>query len=136
MRIFGEEKEQEDPLYHITRKKDRLFFIHQGWPYDLSPALITQMNMPPNVFGVDYVLNQGAKIKGITGDFGIKMTEEWRLQCDAKMDFSKAMFDGWVYEITGESVKMKKSLVWMCPYLKIVLGSPPATMYLSIVPLL
>lgn len=133
MSIFGREENKSDPVVRISRKNGRLYAIHNGWPYDLSPSPIVKMHLPPNMLGVDEVLRHASVMKGLKDDFGLKIKMEWDFECDARADFSKEMFDGWVYELSGESVKFERTPVWACPYLKMMLGDPPKVMYLCAV---
>lgn len=132
MSIFEKEATHSDPIIRISRKNEKLCVMHNGWPYDLSPSPIVKMNLPPNMIGVDEVLKRACSFKNITGDFGLRIESDWYLNCDAKANFTKEMLGGWVYELSGEYVKFEKTPVWACPYLKMLLGSPPKVMYLFV----
>jgi hypothetical protein len=131
--IFNPDKSR--PEYtKITRKDSRLYVNYNGWTYDLSPSPITRMNLPPDVSGVDEILLRGSEAKGIVGDFELRTEYEWYRGCDARAELLKVFMDGWIYEIFGEGLKFEKMLVWACPYLKMVLGSNPKSIYLSAEP--
>lgn len=132
MSIFGGECGSRENTIDIIRKKDRFYVLHNGWPYDLSPSIIVSMNMPPNMIGVDEVVRRGCDMKGLDGNIKLQLHDEWAPDADAKVEFLKELFDGWVYEISGESLNFKNELVWACPYLKMILDEPPRSMFLSI----
>ena len=132
MNIFKKEETQRDSSMHISRKNEKLYVMHNGWPYDLSPSPIVRMNLPPNVIGVDEALKKACSMKNMKGDFKLKIEHEWYRGCDAKAHFIKEMFDGWIYELSAEYVSFEKTPVWACPYLKMLLGNPPKIMYLYV----
>lgn len=117
---------------HISRKNDKLYVMHNGWPYDLSPSPIVKMNLPPNMIGVDEALKKACSLKNIVGDFALRIETEWYRLCDAKAHFTKEMLGGWAYELSGEYLSFEKTPVWACPYLKMLLGDPPKIMYLHV----
>lgn len=131
MSIFNPEKSRRDYV-KIIRKDGRLYVNHNGWTYDLSPPPIVKMNLPPDVSGVDEILDQGSKAKGIFGDFELRTEYDWYRGCDARAELLKIFMDGSVYELFGEDLKFKRRLVWACPYLKMMLGSNPKLIYLSV----
>lgn len=132
MSIFEKEEIHHDPIIRVSRKSNNLYVMHNGWPYDLSPSPIVKMNLPPNMMGVDEVLKKACELKGIAGDFGLRIEQEWYRNCDAKGHFIKEMLGGWAYELSGECVRFEKTPVWACPYLKMLLGEPPKIMYLHV----
>lgn len=115
--------------FKVIRRKGKLYFDHGGWTYDLSPPEFVSMILPPNISGVDAFLEDGAKAKGITGDFLVSFSPEWFIGCDAKADYLESFLEGWIYEVKYGG-KVRKA--WVCPHMRLIFDSPPKIMHLSI----
>lgn len=117
--------------FKVLKRKGKLFLDYGGWTYDLSPPDFVRMVLPPNVTGVDSFLLEGAKRKGIDGDFMLQFSHEPSLECDASASYLDKFMDGWMYEITSGSQRRK---AWVCGYMRLVFKDPPKTMYITIDP--
>lgn len=95
---------------------------------------MTRLNMPPNMMGMDEVVRRACDIKNIRGDLRLELYPEWTPEADAKATFTRGLFDGWVYDISGESLDFKSQMVWVCPYLGMMMGKPPELMFLAVNP--
>jgi predicted heme/steroid binding protein len=135
MNIFGGAENISERLIRVFRKNGKLYVMHNGWPYDLSPSPIVKMSLSPNMSGVDEMLNQASVLKNLPNEFGVRIETDWYRNCDARAEFLEEIFGGWSYEVSGESIKFERRPVWACPYLKMMLGDPPKVMYLSVEPL-
>jgi len=132
MSIFEKEEERPSELeFDITEKNGSLFIVHQGWPYAMSPPSIVSMSLSPAIVGIDKVLLKGAEQKGIKGNFKLSASDKWFFHCDVRALYVEDLFEGWIYDLQGESMKVDQR-VWVCSYLKLFFQIPPKTMYLSI----
>lgn len=115
--------------FKVIRRKGRLFLDHEGWTYDLSPPDAMKIALPPNVSGVDVYLSEGARSKGVEGDFSVLFNSDWFIGCDASARYVDKFMDGWIYEISD-----KKSVrrAWICSYMKLLLDKPPDIMHVLI----
>lgn len=117
--------------FKVLKRKGKLYLDYGGWTYDLSPPDFVRMVLPPNISGVDSFLMDGAKRKGIDGDFTLKFSHIPLLECDASARYLEKFMDGWVYEISSG---MQKRKAWVCGYMKLVFERPPDTMHITIEP--
>jgi hypothetical protein len=116
----------------IINDKDRLFIMHNGNAYDLSPSQYVELNLSPTTQGVDKFLKYCAKLKKINKDFKMEVQDDWFFFCDACLKFSSCHLNGWLYEISSEKVKINYSYVWICSYMKFFFDSPPPTLYVKV----
>lgn len=119
-------------IFNILEKKDKLFVLHNGWPYDLSPSPIIKLNLSPNIMGLDEILREGIKIKNINNNFSMEVEGDWFIKCDISAELIKEELGGWIYNIKGESLKMPNQYVWLCPYFNFFFDKPPNDIYLRL----
>jgi hypothetical protein len=119
----------ERQIINILRRKGRLFLDHEGWTYDLSPPDFIKMSLPPNTKGIDSFLEEGARAKGIDGDFNIVFSREWFFECDASAFYSDKFMEGCIYEVKFREDSRK---AWVCSYLGLLFSEPPQVMHISI----
>lgn len=121
-------------LIPVIKNKNKFFINYQGRSYDLSPSIATQMNMSPNIMGVDKIIAEAIKIKKInTNNFNLNVSLDYFLKCDISMAFDKKLYNGWVYITKPESLSFyNEQKVWVCPYLKIFYKEPPRELFLKI----
>lgn len=132
MSIFGPKEDDSPKLIKITSKKNLLFLVHKNRTYSLPPSQFVRMNLSPDVMGMDEVIKEAMKIKGMQGDVGLRVEKDWFTKCDIVMKMIGESLDGWIYEIKEERIKLSGSKVWACSYLKMVMGEPLQTMFVSL----
>lgn len=121
-----------DTKLSVVNNRDRLFLMHNGNAYDLSPSAFVESNLSPTTQGVDKFLKYCAKMKNIDGNFNIEIQKDWFFFCDAYLKFSSCYLDGWLYEVKSDKVKINYYYIWICSYMKLFFESPPSEMYVKI----
>lgn len=115
----------------ISRKKDKLFMIQNGWPIDLSAPEFVEINLPPNVKPISKFLNKASELKQIKEDFVITIKNDWFLFCDAHLKFKDRIFNGLIYDVESEKIKLEYDRVWICQYIDKFFEKIPENIYLE-----
>lgn len=115
--------------FKVCIRKKGIFLDYQGWMYDLSPPDYVKISLPPDVLGVDSLLLNSMKQKGIEGDFFVKICDNADSEYEAEATYLNSFMEGWIYDV--RYVKINKK-VWICSYLKFMYETPPKTIRVSL----
>lgn len=119
------------------KKDGRWVFNKDGKIWDMAPAQLTDISLSPVVVGADRMILAGCALKKIQtpeNGFLVLFSEQWFPGCDVKLTLKENKFDGWLYDVTPESLQglMPGQGAWICPYMKMYYNNPPQTLYLKI----
>lgn len=118
---------------NINQHKGKLFLNHNGWDYDLSAPPLIEINFSPTTQAVDKFIKYCASLKNIkNNDLIMEVQKDWFFLCDAALKFDSCYFNGWMYEIKAEKIKMNYNKIWICPLMKVFFENPPQELYVKV----
>lgn len=111
------------------------FQDNKGNKFILAPSAFVEMSFSPLIAGANKAILFGCKQKNIDPSNGINLyfSEEQFLDADVRIEFKEIFFDGWIYDIYPENIKVDPGQkIWACNYLKLYYQQPPEKLYLRI----
>lgn len=135
--IFEKNIEKSNIKKIYLNKENSIWYFEDEFKkrHTLAPAKIVEMTISPLVAGVDKAIFFACKNKNIDSKNGLYLyfSEEEFIDCDFKLEFYQNFFDGWIYNVFSEKIKLDfGQKVWACSYLKLYYSEPPKVIYLKI----
>lgn len=132
--IFNKKIESTNKIF-ISKSNNYWSFKKDNKSYTLSPSSAVRINLSPIILGADKAILNACKLKNINPDNGFYLifdTNEF-LDCDIRLEYKDKMFDGWIYNIFSEKLKIDETQkIWACDYLNLYYENPPKKIYIRI----
>lgn len=120
--------------FRIISRNGGLWLEKDGWTFNLEPPEMIKLSLPPYVEGVDWLVRQAMKAKGVDSEFmRVTFSEELFLGCDARLNYMDSAFGGWTYSLSREflDISLDRKL-WICPQMRLYFDKPPMELYTCI----
>jgi hypothetical protein len=120
--------------FEIISRNGGFWLNKDGWTFNLSPAEMIKIQLPPDTEGIDWFVREASRLKKIHSEImRVTFSSSLFLGCDARFSYKESSFGGWVYSISGEFLEFDNfRKVWICPQSNLYFNSPPDQIYASL----
>lgn len=118
--------------FRVIRRGDGgLCMETNGWTFDLAPPEIVRLSLPPYARGVDWLVREASRAKGISSDqMKVVFDENLFIGCDAVLSGPERSNGGWIYSISGECMEVPQpTKVWICDKMSLYFDKAPGKIH-------